>query len=319
MEIIYYDELVPMFDKVLKKDCLSKVILLKDSRVLKVFQCDWLLKSITKYSNIETRIKKLSNLKTEKDVIKPISFVYYKYGYKNFFIGYIMNQAKGISLDKYINNLSLNEQLNLENYNDIYFKLASIIRKYDDIVFPDLCSENNIFIDSSNKLLQIIDCDGLQILEKSSGIISNMVSYDKYNWKNSKYLLNNEQYCYTKQLDIRSLTMLYFYYVFNINLSITKTYINVNDEIVKALISLDQLFSLINLKDDDIKHKIWLIFQLSKDMSNEYFAIDELQKIADKYTLECIDSNYGTTTNGKKKFIRRLTKKNSINRKYGIR
>ena len=48
------------------------------------------------------------------------------------------------------------------------------------------------------------------------------------------------------------------------------------------IITLDYFFKSINLDDDDIKQKVWYLFQ--EDYKNEYLGNDVF-KIAEKYTL----------------------------------
>ena len=49
-------------------------------------------------------------------------------------------------------------------YADIHTKLENIVRSTDDIVYPDICTCDNIYVDSSNgNKIQLIDYDGLQV------------------------------------------------------------------------------------------------------------------------------------------------------------
>ena len=309
MEKINFYDIELQFKEMLKENKFTRVITLKNGNIFKNFSDDWLIKSKREFSDIETRLTQDILLNSGDDLCKPVGMVYFEDWEIKSFLGYVMNKAKGISLDDYMFDSMLDDTSRLEIYNKIHSNLNNIIKKYDEIVFPDLCAENNIFIEPDSLNLQLIDCDGFQIGKYTSGIISEMVAEDKPAWKNSKYLVKGNTSLYTKELDKRSLILLYFYYVFNVDLFITQSYVNRYGEIISPVISLDKLFNLINLKDDDIKHIVWLIFQMDRKKPNHYLEEDLLAKLADEYTLEAFRSRYGNMINGSNGFCRRLVPK----------
>ena len=309
MKKVYYKEISNKIVKIIKKNKLATVYLLNDGKIFKKFCPEWIEFSCRKFSNMESRILDADKFSNNSNLLLPSQIVYCLDGNQEFFVGYIMEKLNSISLDSFIDSFMMEKHLNLKIFNDIYINLMNIIKKYDSIVFPDLCSKDNIFIDPKTFNIQLIDYDGFQVFNKSSGVISDMISLDRTNWENSKYVYMNCNFLYTKNLDIRSLIMLYFYYTFNINLFSVRTYININDELVRAKLSFDQLFNLINLDNEDIMQAVWLLFQMDKDMPNEYLDINVLKGLEEKYFLEKFYSEYGSSVNGGKSFCRRLVLK----------
>lgn len=307
-EINFYDVEV-QFSERLKQNKFTQVIALKNGDFFKNFSDYWLARSKREFSDIETRLTQSTLLNSDEDLCKPLGMVYFEDWDIKSFLGYVMSRAKGISLDDYMLGSMVDADARLAIYNKIQVNLNDIIKKYDNMVFPDLCAENNIFIEPDSLKLQLIDCDGFQIDKYSSGMISEMVAEDKPAWKNSKYLVKGNSSLYTKELDKRSLVLLYFFYVFNVDLFITQSYVNRYDEFISAKLSLDELFSLINLQDDNIKHIVWLIFQMDKKKPNLYLEEYLLCKLSEEYTLEAFRSRYGNIINGSSGFCRRLVPK----------
>ena len=66
--------------------------------------------------------------------------------------------------------------------------------------------------------------------------------------------------------------------------------------------TIDDIFNIIGLDDDDIKHKVWQCFQ--KECPNSFLG-DDVYKIADKYNMTCRP----IMVNGKEQFIKRLERK----------
>lgn len=310
MKCINIYKIIPDFYPLFKEEDTSIVIELKNGQIAKIFNKEWLDKCRRKYSSLEKRIMFSEKLNLDLDIVKPEVLIYVQVFSDKKIIGYIMNKAIGVSLDEYIFSEKMIKKFDLHKYNQIHSNLTKIIKKYPNLVFPDLCSEHNIYINPEDLSLQLIDYDGIQIKEYASGVISNFVNKDKFQWENSKYLSESSTFCYTKELDIRSLVLLYFFYVFNIDLFVTQSYKTVNDDIIPVKLSLDELFHLIELKNDDIKHKVWLIFQNSKNLKNEYFDEESLMEIEEQYVLENFECEYGNKIDGKKGFCRRLVPKN---------
>ena len=141
-----------------------------------------------------------------------------------------------------------------------------------DIVFPDLCTTENIFV-NGNKV-SFIDYDGLQIGSHISSSISSLLG-DQKKILIPKYYDANSQ-LFKANLDKKSLIILYFITVFNIDLSHSIDLNNVNDS------DFLQLFETLNLEDQDIQEKIWKAFQPT---GNNDFLGDDVFKIAEKYKL----------------------------------
>lgn len=110
---------------------------------------------------------------------------------------------------------------------------------------------------------------------------------------NTKYFTNES--LFTKELDQKSSIFLYFLDTFNVNLN----KVGMIDPSNGKPITLNDIFSFINLDDDDLCHKTWKIFQ--NDRANEYLG-DDVFRIADKYNMNVL-ARLGDS------YIKRLTKK----------
>ena len=64
---------------------------------------------------------------------------------------------------------------------------------------------------------------------------------------------------FTKEIDIKSAIFLYFVDVFGINLAS----VNRLNPYTGQIVTLDEIFSIINLQDVDIKQKVWKLYQQS--------------------------------------------------------
>lgn len=105
---------------------------------------------------------------------------------------------------------------------------------------------------------------------------------------------------YTKELDKKSLIMLYFLTTFNIDLNKVGTY----NPATGASITLDDVFKLLNLSEnEDICQKVWRLFQ--SKLQNEYLG-DSVFDLAEKYSMQVMPVNMGS---GKTGYIKRLTRK----------
>lgn len=225
--------------------------------------------------DIEAKILDAVELKHSPEIIVPNYAAYDNCGR---FLGYNCDPAKGIDYNTYYDNLSIKQHCDLISFATIHSRIESVIKKNPNIVFPDLCTVDNIFIDA-NKNVSFIDYDGLQVgKHRSVSISTNLGNPKQYIFK-PKYF--NRQILFTKELDKKSLIMLYFTSVFNIDLNKVGTI----DPFDGKPITLDDVFSILNLDDPDLCHKVWKLFQ--DNQPNEYLGND-MFRIADKYDLKVL-------------------------------
>lgn len=239
--------------------------------------------------DVEAKILSAEPLKNSPEILVPTSAIYTP---NNVFCGYIMPYAKGIDFNTYDDRLTIEQRMDLHKYAKIHYKLESVLRRNQNIVFPDFCTCDNIFIDSKENI-QFIDYDGIQIGKHKSNSLSTSLGDPEQYLLNPKYFTKNQ--LFTKELDKRSSIILFYLTAFNVNLNKIGTY----NPFTGKNITLDDIFECLNLNDPDICHKTYKIF--NNNQTNEFLDKDILN-LAEKYNLQII---YHTNNN----YIKRLVKK----------
>lgn len=261
---------------------------MKDGQILKVFSPTYLdiLSSI--HIDMEKKILDADKGSTVSEIIQP-SAAFYSSDNKRF-IGYSLPPAKGVDFNQYTGSLSHQDQTDLYRYALIHSKIEDPVKKSSNIVFPDLCTCDNIFVDD-NQNIQFIDYDGLQVDEHKTIAVSTSLG-DPRQYLGSKYV---KDFAFTKELDKKSLTILYFLDTFHADLN----KVGCVEPTTGKRVTLDDFFQCIQLDDWDVMEKVWKLFQNNKE--NEYLG-EDVFRIADNYQLHTIP-----VTN--KDYIKVLTKK----------
>lgn len=275
--------------KTLANTGISRVILLSNGFVLKLF--DPMILNLFKLSgdDIEAKILDAKPIAGSPEILTPTSAVYSENG---LFVGYIMPRAKGINYNERDDKLTIKQREDLATYARIHSKLEQILIKNPNIVFPDICTCENIFI-SDKEQIQLIDYDGLQVGKYRTSSLSTSVGTINEYVDNSKYMTKDN--LFTKELDKKSSIILYFLSAFNIDLGRVGNAYLPNGK----LITLDDVFSCINLDDQDVCHKVWKLFQ---DNESNDFLEEDVLRIADTYDLHVLAENNGQC-------IKKLTRK----------
>lgn len=266
------------------------VLPLVDGSFLKLYKDDYLKLNEIRCVDLEAKLVDSFSRKFPSEIKSPKVLVYNG----NKLIGEITEGAKGISFTEWYEQLIKSKNEDLESYARVYSKLEELVGSTKDIVYPDICSYDNIFVSDNGKRIELIDYDGLQVgkyptLSFSSGLGSDI---DYYSSKKYCVAPNYDSLVpmYTKELDIRSLIFFFYRTVFNVDLR------TVSD----GLVSLDDVAWVTNLNDPDIMHKVWKVFQ--ENETNEWLGEDVL-RLAMEYKLNVIYSNYN------KDSIKRLVRK----------
>lgn len=251
----------------------SKSVLfeLPNGQVLKVFDPSYLVLAKKLGFQIEEQLLAAKEV-PNTNIIIPSSTCYLD----GDFIGYTMPKAKGQSFYDYGLSLPLKDRTNLYQYADIFSKIEHTVQNADNIVFPDLCSWENMFIDEKHNI-QFIDYDGLQVGNFPPTSISTFLGSIDHIQMNPKYYQNGS---YTKELDKKSLIYLYFSFVFNVGLQHVGMVVGPNRRM-----TLDDIFSALSIDDAELYDKVSRVFDDSS--SNEYLG-DTVFRIADEYSL-CVD------------------------------
>lgn len=287
-KISFYDLEI---DKLISQSESSQVYRLQDGSVLKIFsELNKLYNSIVGI-NLEEKIISAEKIENVPEIIIPSAGVYSG----SSFIGYTNEYVQGINYGQWDDELTLKQRTDLGMYAKMHSNLEDIVRRANGkkIIMPDLLTCDNIIITNNGKL-KIIDYDGLQIGKfrsvSMSTSLGNQGQYEIPKYKQDKLFTHN--------LDKKSLILLYFLQAFNINLE------NIGriDPKTGKPITLDDIFELICLDDDDVKQKVWKCYQ--KDCPNEFLG-DDVFKIAEKYDMVV----YPILYNNQQQFIKRLYRK----------
>lgn len=220
--------------------------------------------------DIEKKISDSELFSLPKEIISPSSMVYLPDGE---FVGYCMPYVDGKNLREYARGF-----LSLDEVTEIYRKLERIVKGSSQLVFPDLCSLDNIIV--SPKGIRLIDYDGMQIGEhKTSSISFNLCGSSEGIMEG---LLGNKKYCndglFTKNIDKRSLAFLYVLITLGINLG---DIASIRDEDYRKTV-LKGICQLQGLSGTPLEAKLEnMFFSLSDD---EYIGFDVLD-IRSNYTL----------------------------------
>lgn len=267
---------------------MSAVFRLNNGSILKIYNPDFIYLQKKIGVDVEAKILDAVPLKMSPEILIPTSAVYTKDGT---FAGYIMPSANGIDYNSYDAGLTISQRKNLSKYADVHHKLESVLRRNTDIVFPDFCTCDNIFIDRNGKI-QFIDYDGLQVGKHKSISVSSSIGGGA--GLTSKYYTKNMYF--TKELDKKSSIFLYYLTAFNIDLNKVGTL----NPFTGQLITVEDIFQCINLDDPDLCHKTYKIFQ--DDQANEYLG-DDVFRIAEKYDVEICEKSFNNT------YLKKLIKK----------
>ena len=197
-------------------------------------------------------------------------------------VGYIRRDVSGRSFTEFFSNESDNDKVNLYRYALIHHNLESVVEECSDIVFPCLCDETGIYLGQDFKPY-FVNFEELQHGTFRAGRVSKKLGL-KTDSNDSRYLSDG---LFTKNLDKMSSIYLYFLNTFNVDLSKFDS------------TSVGEVFNGLGLKDDDICHKVWSLFD--KDYDNDFLG-DDVFRIAEEYDMRVV-FNTRTTC------VKRLVKK----------
>lgn len=197
-------------------------------------------------------------------------------------VGYIRRDVSGRSFTEFFSNESDNDKINLYRYALIHHNLESVVEECSDIVFPCLCDETGIYLEQDFKPY-FVNFEELQHGTFRAGRVSKNLGL-RTDSNDSRYLSDG---LFTKNLDKMSSIYLYFLNTFNVDLSKFDS------------TSVGEVFNGLGLKNDDICHKVWSLFD--KDYDNDFLG-DDVFRIAEEYDMRVV-FNTRTTC------VKRLVKK----------
>ena len=252
--------------KILKKSTISKVFLLDEKEVLKVYNSSY-LKGINRRRTLERKIQASSTIKL-KELVLPKKIILINGN----FAGYTMEYIKGKS---YLD-IAIASYRNLDLINKEYLEIEKIIKKFhkEGIIVPDLLNLTNIIVTEEG--LRFIDYDGMQIRDNKASSISKILKKDIRHSSTIKYC--NHLGLYTEELDKKSLLILYILITFN-NLI---NDINMDNNRFEKI---DKLLEELNISQEDkLKEIIDKAYNPRNDIKNEYLE-EAVKEIGKKYVL----------------------------------
>lgn len=252
--------------KILKKSPISKVFLLDEKEVLKVYNSSY-LKGINRRRALERKIQASSTIKL-KELVLPKKIILINGN----FAGYTMEYVKG---ESYLD-IAIAPYRNLDLINKEYLEIEKIIKKFhkEGIIVPDLLNLTNIIVTEEG--LRFIDYDGMQIRDNKASSVSKILKKDIRHSSTIKYC--NHLGLYTEELDKKSLLILYILITFN-NLI---NDINMDNNRFEKI---DKLLEELNISQEDkLKEIIDKAYNPRNDIKNEYLE-EAVKEIGKKYVL----------------------------------
>lgn len=252
--------------KILKKSPISKVFLLDEKEVVKVYNSSY-LKGINRRRALKRKIQASSTIKL-KELVLPKKIVLINGN----FAGYTMEYIKG---ESYLD-IAIAPYRNLDLINKEYLEIEKIIKKFhkEGIIVPDLLNLTNIIVTEEG--LRFIDYDGMQIRDNKASSVSKILKKDIRHSSTIKYC--NHLGLYTEELDKKSLLILYILITFN-NLI---NDINMDNNRFEKI---DKLLEELNISQEDkLKEIINKAYNPRNDIKNEYLE-EAVKEIGKKYVL----------------------------------
>lgn len=252
--------------KILKKSPISKVFLLDEKEVVKVYNSSY-LKEINRRRSLERKIQASSTIKL-KELVLPKKIILINGN----FAGYTMEYIKG---ESYLD-IAIAPYRNLDLINKEYLEIEKIIKKFhkEGIIVPDLLNLTNII--ATEEGLRFIDYDGMQIRDNKASSVSKILKKDIRHSSTIKYC--NHLGLYTEELDKKSLLILYILITFN-NLI---NDINMDNNRFEKI---DKLLEELNISQEDkLKEIIDKAYNPRNDIKNEYLE-EAVKEIGKKYVL----------------------------------
>ena len=154
----------------------------------------------------------------------------------------------------------------------------------NDIIIPDLGTMYNIMIDP-NKNMKLIDCDSWQVGKYGTAEISTLLGEQEQYCMDKYY--DSEKKLFKTNLDKKSLALMYFITVTGLSL---ENSIVANQEFCNFTVTqaIDTIFNGLDLKDVDLQHKIWKLYQPNEE--NEYIG-EDVKRIAETHSLVLGEGN----------------------------
>lgn len=254
--------------QLLKRGKDTTLIKLPTKESLKILDTELLERISNTGYDLETRLEEVKNLTTFHRFSLPTRML----EENGIVIAYTMPEISGVDFTDYYEDI-----FDLLSYAKLHSQIEDNIKVGNELgmVFPDLCTTENIRITKEGKVF-FLDYDGLQIKEMPAVGYSDFLGMPKEVLTDKYY--DEKSNLFSKELDVKSAIFLYFVDVFGIDLAS----INRLNPVTRRVVTFDDIFSIIQLEDVNIQHKVWKLFQPS--IPNEFLGAD-LYRLAENYRL----------------------------------
>ena len=253
---------------------MARVVSLSDGSILKIFDPSMLGFMGLIGIDMEKKINDAKPIAGSPEILVPTAAAYSQNGT---FMGYTVNRARGIDYNTHDDRFTIARREDLHMYAKEHDRAEAVLRRNPNIVFPDFCTCDNMFIDEAGNF-QFIDYDGLQVGPHRSLSFSTSLGDAGLYFSDPKYCRNGH---FTKELDKKSSIVLYFLTAFNVDLN----KVGMVNPVTGTAVTLDDLFYAIGLDDPDLCHKVWKTFQ--RNQHNEFLG-DTVYDIAEKYDMHVL-------------------------------
>ena len=283
---MYLKDLKPQIKTMIKSSLAGGVYRLNNGDFLKIYSP--IFKSLLGDARIlEDKVMDAKPIDSVPEIIVPKCAVY---DYPNNFVGYVTSPALGVDLNAYDENFSLQRRSDLTAYTSFFTGLIDAVKRAnkEQIVFPDLCTCDNIFVKCGR--ISFIDYDGLQVGRHKVFALSTTLG-DEEQYYCPKYF---QQGLFTPELDKKSMVLLYFLFVFNIDLNKIGHFDPTGHKI-----TLEDIFEIIGLEDTSFMDKVKKI--LSSNQDGDYID-EDIVRIDQSYAMKVMPF-------GAKTYLKKLYKK----------
>lgn len=251
----------------------SAVYRLSDGRILKV--ANPIVHRTCQFVGADYEQKILdTRAKSVFEIVSPLTAVYRM----RECAGFTMEDVIGVDLNHYDDTFTLAQRSDLHAYSILYNKIEGVVKKANrvGIVMPDLCTCDNIVIMPDGSL-RFIDYDGMQFGEFDRTLALSTSLGDPHQY------LSSSKYCtspfhFTTELDKKSLTILMFLVVFNVNLNKVGCF----NPFEGRMVTLKDVFDLLGIHDLVFMNKV--AANISSTEKGVYLG-DEIAKIAEHYRM----------------------------------
>lgn len=180
--------------------------------------------------------------------------------------------------------MSLKQRGDLYGYAKRHMQLENIVKKGHEenkvIVFPDLCTFDNVFINEKEQL-SLIDYEGLQVGEHISVNISTNLG-NQENYIHRKYLKND---LFTPEIDKTGLIIMYFLAAFHVDLKI----VGQINPMTGNIMTVKDVFEIMELQDE-----VELMKMVEMTLSNKEKGVylgNKMFELASKYNMEAYSTS----------------------------